>query len=319
MKMISRKTYIIVQITNDSMLISLYKKWGNTLYSTYTMLHVLNNHEITHQSITNPTKIMSLIHQELEKHHVKNGVIIASVPFLQELDMPTILQIALVLGKHTLPLIYLTNQPVITTGSKKISWSSIKKQPNLLDYMLPKHYQTARWWFAGAALGLCLGVIIFSSARHFYTHQKKELEHSFCAVSYKAKQCDTHDMSKKVLRLEKESDAIQRTLSLLEQSSKSPAQLDMLIAIAKATPPHSWLENLSLTNTTSQKTNTICMVEMTGNTNKPQEISDIINNLGQKYTINTLSLKKIQQHGNSKSGETLYAFVIKGELGGKRG
>jgi len=260
---------------------------------------------------------MSLIYEELEKHHVKKAVIIASVTFLQAPDMPTILQVALVLSKLSLPLIYLTNQPVITTDGKKVAWGSIKKNPNLLDYMLPKRYQTARWWFVGTALGLSLGAIIFFNVHQYYTHQKKQLEHAFCAVSYKTKQCDINDVSKKVLHIEKESEAIQRTLSLLEQSSKSPTQLDMLIAIAQATPPHSWLENLSLTNTTSQKTNTICLVEMTGNTSKPQEISDIINNLGQKYTINTLSLKKIQQHGNGKHGKTLYTFIIKGELGRK--
>jgi hypothetical protein len=317
MKILTRKVYIIVQIENDSIIIAHGKRWGNTIYITYNMTQTLNNQEITHESITNPTKIVSLIYQELQKYHVKNGVMIASIPFIQEPNMPTILQIALVLGKCNVPLIHLTNQPIITTDSKKITLQTIKSGQNLLDCILTKHYQTAHWWFAGSALGLCLMAIIFFSAHQFYTDKKNDLEHAFCAISYKTKQCDSNDMSKKMLRLEKESETMRHTLSLLKQSSKSQTQLDMLIAIAQATPTNSWLENLSLTSTSSQKSAGIYIVDMKGCTNNPQEPGDIINHLSQRYAMSTLSLKKIQKQGHTSS-KPLYAFVIKGKLGEKR-
>lgn len=319
MKMLTCKAYIIVQLENDSIMIAQGKRWGNTIYITYNMTQALNDQEITHESITNPTKIVSLIHQELQKHHVKKGVMIASIPFIHEPNIPTILQTALVLGKCNVTLIHLTNRPIITTENKKITLKTIKSDTNLLDCMLTKHYQTAHWWFAGAALGLCLMAIIFFGAHQFYINQKNILEHTFCAISYKTKQCDSNDMSKKMLRLEKESETIQHTLSQLKQSPKSPTQLDMLIAIAQATPANSWLENLSLTSTTSQKSDGIYIVDMKGCTNNPQEPGDIINHLSQRYAMSSLSLKKIQQQGHNKWNKPRYAFVIKGKLGRKRG
>ena len=319
MKILTRKIYVFVQITKDSIIIAHGKKWGNNILLNYSTSHILDNQEVTSNAISNPTKIVSLINQEINKHHIKKGVIIATVSLLNKNHILATLQVILALSKCNIPLIYLTDQPLMPSDMKKVHFSLMKKENNKLNCMLPKHYQTASWWLSGAIMSFCFLVIILNGIHNYYAHQKKEADRAFCTVSYKANNCNINDMSKKKLSLEKETQTIEQTLSIIKQSSKNTSQLDMLVAIAKATPTNSWLENLSLTNTTSDKTGHRYEVDITGCTSSPQETSDIINHLSQSYALNTLSLKKIQQQEHNKRDEPLYVFVIKGELGEKKG